>query len=70
MCAIGPSERLRDSFERGCLIWIGAWCWDRDWLSPQPCADSSEIVLGQIIEVDAANRAHRITVFHVLRKLV
>jgi hypothetical protein len=70
MGAIRLREGSSDLCERLDLIleWLGFL--DRYWLLSQPSADCSKIVFRQVIEVDSAHRAHRVTVLHVFGKLV
>jgi hypothetical protein len=65
-----PRERVADLCKRVDLILARNWLLDRYWLLSQPSADCSKIVYCQVVEIDATNRAHCVTVLHVFGKLV
>src|SRR5262245_31914235 len=70
MGSIRLRERVADLCKRLDLILEWNWLLDRCWLFSQPSADCSKIVYGQVVEIDATNRAHGVTVLHVFGKLV
>src|SRR5262249_23941069 len=70
MGAIRHRERVADLCECFDLILARNRLRDRYWLLSQPSADSSKIVYGQVVEIDATNRAHGVTVLHVFGEFV
>src|SRR6516164_5193674 len=70
MGAIRLRERVADLCKRFDLIFAWNPLRDRYWLLSQPSADCCKIIFCQVIEIDSANRAHRVTVLHVFGKLV
>src|SRR5262245_20659050 len=70
MGAVRLRERVADLCE--CLDLMLVWTQFRDryWLLSEPSVDCCKTILCQVIKIDTANRAHRVTVLHVFGEFV